>query len=165
MLGYIRNFRNEFNETLQQPKTGEFCVYTRRYKHQFEKALQPSLHGQDSDLAPEFAQSQGNSNLELILAGDKDDVEIDHNEHVSKGIDDGPIALRKGKRTCTKHSILNFLSYGKLSPAHRAFVSSLDVYVPRPIHEAVLEEVYALEKNETWVVTKLPVGKKVVSRK
>ena len=123
---------------MQQPKTGEFHVYTRRYKQQFEKALQPSLHGKDSDLAPEFAQSQGNSNIELISISDKDDVEIDHNEHVSKEIDDRPIALRKGKRTCTEHSIHNFLSYGKLSPVHHAFVSSLDeVQVPRSIHEAL----------------------------
>ena len=84
------------------------------------------MHGQDFDLAPEFAQSQGNSNLELISVGDKDDVEIDHSEHVFEEIDDWPIALRKGKRTCTKHSIHNFLSYGKLSLAHHAFVSSLD---------------------------------------
>ena len=58
-------------------------------------------------------QNLHNHNLELISVGDKDDVEIDHNEHVFEEIDDRPIALRKGKRTCTEHSIHNFLSYGK----------------------------------------------------
>ena len=77
-------------------------------------------------MASEFAPSQGKSNLKLISIGYKDDVEIDHHEHVFEEIDDMPIALRKGKRTCTEHFIHNFLSYGKLSPAHRAFVSSLD---------------------------------------
>ena len=64
--------------------------------------------------------------FELISIGDKDDVEIDHNEHVYEEIDDRPIASRKGKRTCTEHSIHNFLSCGKLSLTHRAFVNSLD---------------------------------------
>ena len=84
---------------------------------------------------------------------------MDHNGHVYEEINDRPITLRKGKRTCIEHSIHNFLSHGKLSPTHRAFVSSLDeVQVPRSIHEAlripewrkaVLEEVNALENVET----------------
>ena len=81
-----------------------------------------------------------------------------------------PIALRKGKRTCIKHSIHNFLSHGKLSPTHHAFVSSLDeVQKPISIHEAlkipewrkeVLEDVNAFKKNETCVVTKLHIRRR-----
>ena len=37
-----------------------------------------------------------------------------------------PIATRKGVRSCTQHTIGNFVSYDKLSPNFRAFVTALD---------------------------------------
>ncbi|KAL6322028.1 hypothetical protein AAG906_003171 [Vitis piasezkii] len=39
-----------------------------------------------------------------------------------------PIAWRKGVRSCTQHSIGNFISYDKLSPTFRAFTSSITRY-------------------------------------
>jgi len=45
-----------------------------------------------------------------------------------------PIALRKGVRTCTNHPISKFVSYAKLSPSYKAFVSTLDsMQVPNTI--------------------------------
>ncbi|TYK01384.1 Cysteine-rich RLK (RECEPTOR-like protein kinase) 8 [Cucumis melo var. makuwa] len=73
---------------------------------------------------------------------------------------DLPIALRKGTRSCTKYSISNYVSYENLSPQCRAFTASLDsTIIPKNIHialecselkNAVMEEMKALEKNNTW---------------
>ena len=92
-------------------------------------------------------------------------------------IDDSdlPIAHRKGVRGCTKHPIQRYVAYGKLSPSYKAFVTNLDsVKVPEYIQEALMrpkwkkvveEEVRALENNNTWVLTTLPLGKNQVGCK
>ena len=92
-------------------------------------------------------------------------------------IDDSdlPIAHRKGVRGCTKHPIQRYVAYGKLSPSYKAFVMNLDsVKVPEYIQEALMrpkgkkvveEEVRALENNNTWVLTTLPLGKNQVGCK
>ncbi|RVX22922.1 DNA-directed RNA polymerase III subunit 1 [Vitis vinifera] len=63
----------------------------------------------------------------------------------------------------------------KLSPSYRAFATSLDdTQVPNTIQEAlkisewkkaVQDEIDALEKNGTWTITDLPVGKRPVGCK
>ena len=40
---------------------------------------------------------------------------------------DLPIALRKGTRSFTKHSICNYVSHENLSPQFRAFIAILDL--------------------------------------
>ncbi|MCR2848127.1 hypothetical protein, partial [Heyndrickxia coagulans] len=72
---------------------------------------------------------------------------------------DRPIALRKGKRTCTQHPIQEFIAYDNLSHNHHALVSTFDeIQIPKSIQEAlkipewreaVEEEAKALKKNET----------------
>ncbi|KAL4021901.1 hypothetical protein IC575_020727 [Cucumis melo] len=72
---------------------------------------------------------------------------------------DLPIALRKGTRSCTKHSISNNVSYENLSPQFRTFTARLDsTTILKNIHIAlecaewknvVMEEMKALEKNNT----------------
>jgi len=74
-----------------------------------------------------------------------------------------------------EHDISNYVSYGSLSPANRAFVASIQsVTIPRDWkqakqdpkwHEAMVEELRALEKNKTWELVKLPAGKKAISCK
>ena len=77
-----------------------------------------------------------------------------------------PIAIRKGVRSCTSHTIAKFLSYHMLSDSYIAFTSKLSQHdIPKNIHEAlsnpkwknaVMEEMLALEKNKTWEVVDLP---------
>ncbi|RVW55529.1 Mediator of RNA polymerase II transcription subunit 33A [Vitis vinifera] len=84
--------------------------------------------------------------------------------------DDLPIAVRKQPRPCTLHPISKFVSYNALSAKCRAFTTNLDrIQIPKNIQEAleiskwkeaVMEEIRALEKNETWEVMTLQRGKK-----
>ena len=63
-----------------------------------------------------------------------------------------------------------YLSYGKLSKKHNAFISKIsNLHVPRNIQEAlndsdwksaVMEEMNALRKSGTWEVVDLPMNKK-----
>jgi hypothetical protein len=119
------------------------------------------------------------NNQEIIDVSSSSEVEIeDSSSH------DFPIALRKGTRNNAgmpplrygfEHDISNYVSYAFLSPAYRAFVASLQsVQVPKDWreakndpkwHEAMLEELCALEKSKMWDLVRLPASKKVVSCK
>ena len=73
---------------------------------------------------------------------------------------DLPIAIRKGKRTCTEHPISNCVSFDHLSHSFKAFSLSLSsLVVPKSYREALShpgwrkameEEMHALELNHTW---------------
>ena len=73
------------------------------------------------------------------------------------------------------NDIGNYVSYEALSPAYKAFVASLQcVSIPTDWRKAkedskwrmaMVEELEALCKNKTWVLTPLPTGKKAVSCK
>ena len=82
----------------------ELRVYSRRPKPQEGK-----VH-ESSDPSHEFNPGQSQNSL---------------NSDELASIDDRPIALRKGKRSCTDHPIYNYVSYKNLSPSHFAFVSNL----------------------------------------
>jgi transposase InsO family protein len=99
---------------------------------------------------------------------------------------DLPIALRKPTRSLNvprylkdyighKHDIAHFMSYKHCSPSFQSFLVSLDS-VPIPTtweeakedpkwKEAMLEEMRALEKNKTWELVDLPLGKQPVGCK
>ena len=86
-----------------------------------------------------------------------------------------PIALKKGVISCTSHPISKFISYEGLSPTYHAFVSAIDsVQIPKSIEEAlkdsgwrkvVSDEINTLNKNKTWEISELPLGKKLVGCK
>ena len=86
-----------------------------------------------------------------------------------------PIVLRKCSRTCTQHSIKNFISYVGLSQPYQAFISRLDnVQILANIQEALIhigwkqavqEEIMALENTNTWIIIKLHPRNKTVSCK
>ena len=86
-----------------------------------------------------------------------------------------PTNDNKHLRSCTLHPIARFISCEKLAPKFKAFISNLDKEeTPTSIEEAlkhpkwkeaVNEEIKALKKNGTWVLTELPLGKHPVSCK
>ena len=88
---------------------------------------------------------------------------------------DLPIAVRKGTRECTKHPISNFVSFHRLSPQHKTFLTTINsISIPQTLQEALRnknwlhamkEEMNALERNKTWEIVNLPKGKKTVGCK
>nr|AAP54332.2 retrotransposon protein, putative, unclassified [Oryza sativa Japonica Group] len=103
-----------------------------------------------------------------------------------------PIAIRKGVRSNAgkppqrygfeaqgvnddENNIANYVSYASLLSTYKAFVTSLNsVEIPNDWreakqdprwHQAMLEELEALEKNKTWDLVPFPKGKKVVNCK
>lgn len=85
---------------------------------------------------------------------------------------DVPIVLRKPSRSCEPYRMEDFVYYGSISDRYRAFITTLDnIKIPNTVEEAfkypewreaTLEEMSALQKNNTWELTELPPGRKVV---
>jgi hypothetical protein len=85
---------------------------------------------------------------------------------------DLPLALQRGKRTCTQHPIAHFLSYNRVSPCLHSFACTLSfISIPSSYKQALSssgwkhamdEEMSALHKNQTWELTALPSGKQTV---
>ena len=92
---------------------------------------------------------------------------------VAPDIDSLPIALRKGKHTCTSHHIAQFVSCDHLFPSLCAFtISVTTVCVPNSVSEALfvpcwrqatVEEMTTLHDNGFWKMVQLPCGKAIVS--
>ena len=95
-----------------------------------------------------------------------------------------PLSLRRTTRTNAgvppdrygfPHNIAQFVSYSHISPAHGAFIASLDIVsIPKSWQvakedpkwkTAMIEELEALVKNKTWKLVSLPAGKKAVGCK
>uniref|UniRef100_A0A2N9H2N5 Uncharacterized protein n=1 Tax=Fagus sylvatica TaxID=28930 RepID=A0A2N9H2N5_FAGSY len=85
---------------------------------------------------------------------------------------DLPIAIRKGKHTCTEHPISNCVFFDHLSPSFKAFSLSLSsLVVPKSYREALShpgwckameEEMHALKLNHTWDLIPKPTGTSIV---
>lgn len=88
--------------------------------------------------------------------------------------DDLPIALRKGKRQCA-YPVSSCVSYNHLPTSSCSFITSLDsISLPKTVHEALshpgwrnamIEEMNALDGNDTWNLVNLPIGKKAIGSK
>ncbi|KAL0554267.1 hypothetical protein IC582_008184 [Cucumis melo] len=88
-------------------------------------------------------------NVEEKNSGDETEVRIETSNNEAKQGHTGkldkydpsldlPIALRKGTRSCTKHSISNYVSYKNLSPQFIAFTANLDsTTISKNIHIAL----------------------------
>ena len=86
-----------------------------------------------------------------------------------------PIALRKGKRSCTRHPIGRYVFYDRLNPQFKTFVTTVDrEMIPRSFEEAMTDENWklaiedelrALAKNKTWDIVNIPCGKSKVGCK
>ena len=146
----------------------ELRVYTRKYPKKSRD--QPIISASSQ---PEIPKG-GSAEIPQELPG---------NTEIPTSHTDLPIAIRKGTRTCTQkspktstnHPISKYVSYQNLSQNHRAFTSKItNLFVPRNIEEAlddpnwklaVLDELNALRKNETWEIVNLPHDKKQVGCK
>ncbi|TYK26681.1 Cysteine-rich RLK (receptor-like protein kinase) 8 [Cucumis melo var. makuwa] len=105
---------------------------------------------------------------EVVAESIENETKQDHQGNISKHDPslDLPIALRNGTKSCTKHSISNYVSYKNLSPPFRTFTAKLDSNtISKNIHlaleclewkTAVMEEMRALKKNNTWDLCTLP---------
>ena len=84
-----------------------------------------------------------------------------------------PIAFRKGTRTYTKkpfYPLSNYISFHKFSPTHKTFLANLNfISIPTNIFvalsdknwkQAIDTKIEALQKNKTWELVSLPIGKK-----
>lgn len=184
---------NTTGETLQlvpKQRNNELLVYTKRKHQQRNNAqAQPDQLQTDHNQNQSHSSENGNSN-----SGNPPDPtpivvsNIEHPTHIVSDIEHSvpisdnlpadhylPIALRKGKRSCTNHPLSKHVSYGKLSQNHSSYVSKVtNMFIPRNIQEAlndpdwnaaVMEEIHALEKNGTWDLVNLPKGQKLVGCK
>ncbi|XP_048527792.1 uncharacterized protein LOC125507164 [Triticum urartu] len=151
-------------------------VYSRR---------QPQVQGEQQGREARVQGEQQGS--EARVQGEQQGSEASSSDTVEL-----PIALRKPTReaarkgevarkalpkddACDDLDIGNFVSYKALSPSYKAFVASLQtVSIPKDWkaakqdpkwRESMIEELEALKKNKTWVLTTLPAGKKAVSCK
>ncbi|CAN1152028.1 Retrovirus-related Pol polyprotein from transposon TNT 1-94, partial [Linum perenne] len=144
-------------ENVVAPRLPVDHVYTRRSK---QAAPVSEL---ESQVTPEVvAPVEENERADPVEKNERADLDL-------------PIAYRKGVRECTKHPISKCVSYDRLNPTYKAFITTLDnERVPDNIHEAlnnpkwreaVRDEIQALEKNNTWSLVMLPPGKKTVDCK
>ena len=124
------------------------------------------------DLIPQHNhESEPRENQATKTNKGKDKISPDFHDPIL----DIPIAHRKPVRACTKHPMSRFVSYSNLSSSFSTFTSHLScIEIPKNVQEAlnvpkwkeaVFEEMRALEKNNTWNVTTLPVGKRTVGCK
>ena len=131
-------------------------VYTRRLPHQ-RTEVTTVWPCQESE--PRSENESGNSSISSNRSPESD----------------LPIAIRKGKRSCVKYPISLVVSNSKLSSSFITFTTNVsNVQIPNNIQEAlnvpewkkaVLEEMSALEKNQTWRVEDLPKGAPIVGCK
>jgi hypothetical protein len=138
----------------------------------------------DPDDIPRVKTSTEGSSLPSETTSDMMEETGTHNL-TSPSIDQ-PIALRKARRHMDvpsrlkdrvgyKHDIAKVVNYERCSAILKSFLASLDnISVPKKWKEAIddskwkssmLEEMDALEKNNTWELVNLPPGKELVGCK
>ncbi|KAJ7951046.1 Retrovirus-related Pol polyprotein from transposon TNT 1-94 [Quillaja saponaria] len=157
---------NEIHTRLAKP---DLLKYSRRCRQHGKIAIEPALPSQEFSPDP--------ASMPVHPCKSPDAIPSSNTPHDSPVIDDTnlPIAIRKAVRTCTHHPISNHVSYKSLSPSYRAFVSTLSsVSIPQDWKEALadpkwedamVEEMKALSKNDTWELASLPHGKRAVGCK
>ena len=77
--------------------------------------------------------------------------------------------------TTHKYPLSQVVSYDSLSPKHKAFTLAASMHLEYKTYDKVVKdsnwkeamnnELSALERNKTWTLTELPVGKKAVGCK
>ena len=97
--------------TSNQDAQKDYIVYTRRPRQHTKVVEQVTTETHNHESPPNSpGNTQSNDSTSYISPNESDDLNI-------------LVALRKGKRSCTMHSISNFVSYDKLSPKYKSFCS------------------------------------------
>jgi hypothetical protein len=166
---------------------GTLQVYTRRKKSVEVQPVEQQvkqLVEQQEEQTPLVKQELSPPTIGVGISSNGGEQSIEAGGEEDDRFIDLPIALRKEARSKAgkppsrygyEHDISNYVSYESLSPAYREFVASLQsIKIPKDWkqanedpkwREAILEELRALERNKTWDLVELPVGKKAVSCK
>ena len=173
-----RRFRNQGEQIVVK----EPIVYQRRrLRSQGEQVDAPQLQQPASpvpnlstDLSPSSSSTQSGSSGNASSSPDHVELPLAQRRDTRSNFGKPPV--RYGfEHPSTDYDIANFISYSRLSPAFRAFVTSLQT-VPIPKdwkcakqdpkwNAAMKEEMHALQKNKTWELVPLPKGKKAVGCK
>nr|ABA94354.1 retrotransposon protein, putative, unclassified [Oryza sativa Japonica Group] len=141
---------------------------------------------------PVIQQVEEDNQVEEDVSREQGSLESGGEEEEVREESDLPIAIRKSVRSNAgkpplrygfeaqdesddENNISNYVSYDSLSSTYKAFVASLDsVQIPKDWreakqdprwHQAMLDELEALEKNKTWDLVPFPKGKKIVNYK
>jgi len=162
--------------------TKQPIVYQRRrFKGQGEHVRQPQSQQVDSpvpnpssDLSPSSSSTQPESSGNVPPTLDNVDLPLAQRRDARVNSGKPPVCYGF-EHLSADHDIANYISYTRLSPAHRAFVASLQSSsIPKDWrcakqdprwNDAMKEEMRALQKNKTWDLVQLPVGKKAVGCK
>ena len=92
----------------------EIQVYTRRNRVQSQPQIQPEQTQHDQSPISVSNSEENSESKEISVPISYPDKDIDL---------DVPRAIRKGVRTCTQHPLHKHVSYARLSPKFKAFVS------------------------------------------
>nr|AAO20078.1 putative polyprotein [Oryza sativa Japonica Group] len=141
---------------------------------------------------PVIQQVEEDNQVEEDVSREQGSLESGGEEEEVREESDLPIAIRKSVRSNAgkpplrygfeaqdegddENNISNYVSYDSLSSTYKAFIASLDsVQIPKDWreakqdprwHQAMLDELEALEKNKTWDLVPFPKGKKIVNCK
>jgi hypothetical protein len=172
------------NEALRWPKPNEenkIQVYTRRPRtEELTQVVEPEgeAHGQHHEQQVDQREDTQGRTDDTALPSD--------NGNISPCYDDldVPIAHRKQPRPNAgklpsrlgPYNVSNYVTYDAVGSSYKAFITALDSAGPLPRdwqeaklnpkwRAAMLEEMAALDKNNTWVITPLPANKKIVGCK
>ncbi|RDX66424.1 Copia protein, partial [Mucuna pruriens] len=137
---------------------------------QVQEVTKPTLVPEQVQMS-ELDVSIPDNSIEEQVQLSEPEVSIPDNS-IEDVIDDMPIALRKGKRSCVKYPISQFVHTDHLSIQHQSFIAAIDaIKTPTSIQEALKdencvqtmkEEIEALEKNSTWEIVGRPKDKRAV---
>jgi hypothetical protein len=168
-------------------------VYTRRHRVHKEQAQGEEINAHEHNIEAQERQVLENVQ-EVVVAPDAVSPAqqlisspASSSNDIHSPIDDDldlPIARRKPIRSTAGklppklalYDVSNYVSYTSIGSQYKSFITALDSAVPIP-HDwqeakqhpvwraAMLEEMEALDKNNTWVLTSLPPNKRVVGCK
>ncbi|RDY13596.1 putative mitochondrial protein, partial [Mucuna pruriens] len=127
---------------------------------QVQEVTKPTLVQEQVQMS-ELDVSIPNNSIEEQVQLFEPEVSIPDNS-IEDVTDDMLIALRKGKRSCVKYPISQFVHTNHLSVQHQSFIAAIDATKTPTLVQAMKEEMEALEKNSTWEIVDKPKDKRVV---